>query len=585
MPRLLSVNVGLPRNVPWRGRLVFTSVWKSPVSGRRLVRRLDVDGDAQGDLEGHGGENRAVLVYQIESYPYWEAQLGRGGFTYGQFGENFTVEGLADDEVCIGDQYRIGTALFEVSQPRVTCYRVGIRMEEPRMAALLVAHHRPGFYFRVLEEGEVGAGDQIVRVATGPERMTVAAVDALLYLPGHPAAEVERALRIPALSEGWKGSFRALLAQARGHGPRSGNPGLAPPPSPPLAWAGFRDLRVIERAEESASVFSLLLEAASGGPLPPPEPGQFIVLRLPAVSGQPPLLRSYSLSGLPAPGRYRISIKREAHGLGSSYLFDSANEGAVVAASAPRGTFLLSGADSPVVLLGAGVGATPLLAMLRALAAARSPREVWWLYGARNRAEHPFAAEARDAIAAIPRGHLLVRYSQPGPGDRLGTDFDASGRWTAEAVGSLDLPARAEYFLCGPSGFLTSLAAGLASRGVPLAQLHQEIFGPGPAKTPGIAAAAAPRPQAIAGGAGPLVAFARSGVTAAWDPRFHSVLELAEACDVPVRWACRTGVCRTCETGLIAGAVNYAPQPVEPPAEGDILICCSQPRGALTLDL
>jgi len=149
MARLLSVNVGLPRDIPWNSKTVHTSIWKDPVQGRRMVRRLNVDGDGQGDLGGHGGEHRAVFVYQIESYRYWEKRLGRSDFTYGQFSENFTIEELPDDEVCIGDRYRIGSALFEVTQPRVTCYRVGIRMNEPRMAALLTSSGRPGFYLRV----------------------------------------------------------------------------------------------------------------------------------------------------------------------------------------------------------------------------------------------------------------------------------------------------------------------------------------------------------------------------------------------------------------------------------------------------
>jgi len=178
MARLLSVNVGLPRDVTWRGKTVQTAVWKTSAAGRRMARRLDIDGDAQADLAGHGGEQRAVFVYQMDSYQYWERFLGRNDFIYGQFGENFTVEGLLDNEVCIGDRYRIGGAIFEVSQPRVTCYRVGIRMNEPRMPALLVEHHRPGFYFRVLQEGEVGAGDDIEKIADGPERMSVADVDA-----------------------------------------------------------------------------------------------------------------------------------------------------------------------------------------------------------------------------------------------------------------------------------------------------------------------------------------------------------------------------------------------------------------------
>src|SRR5579862_8431160 len=227
MPRLLSVNVGLPRDVTWNGKTVRTSVWKTPVDGRRMVRKLNIDGDAQADLAGHGGEHRAVFVYQMDSYHYWERFLGRNDFTFGQFGENFTVEGLPDNEVCIGDRYRIGNAEFEVSQPRVTCYRVGIRMNEPRMAALLVAHRRPGFYLRVLQEGEVGAGDDIVKIADGPERLSVAEVDALLYLPGHSREQLQRALRIPALSPGWQASFQAILKQESSTKTLEGNPGLA----------------------------------------------------------------------------------------------------------------------------------------------------------------------------------------------------------------------------------------------------------------------------------------------------------------------------------------------------------------------
>ena len=226
MGRLLSVNVGRPARLRG-GRTVYTSVWKEPVHGRCLVRRLNIDGDAQGDLAGHGGEHRAVLVYQMDSYRYWQRELRRGDFTFGQFGENFTVEGLADGEVCVGDRYRIGGALFEVTQPRVTCYRVGIRMDEPRMAARLVAHHRPGFFFRVLEEGGVGAGDELVKVADGPEGLTVAEADALLYLPGPDKEDLERALRISALGPGWKTSFEALLRQMMRPGSPFRNAGLA----------------------------------------------------------------------------------------------------------------------------------------------------------------------------------------------------------------------------------------------------------------------------------------------------------------------------------------------------------------------
>jgi len=314
MPQLLSVNVGLPRDIAWRGETVRTAIWKEPVQGRRMVRRLNIDGDKQGDLAGHGGEQRAVFVYQMESYHYWERQLGRDDFVFGQFGENFTVDGLSDEEVCIGDQYRIGSALFEVTQPRVTCYRVGIRMNEPQMPALLVAHKKPGFYLRVLQEGEVEAGDEIVKVADGPERMTVAEIDAMLYLGSHSREQLERALRLPALSPGWKASFQALLEQVLTGNTAGGNPGLTPASSPPPAWQGFRPLRVSRIERESRSIVSLVLVSADEQPLAAALPGQFVVLRLRPRPEAPPLLRNYSLSDMPCADHYRVSVKQEANG-------------------------------------------------------------------------------------------------------------------------------------------------------------------------------------------------------------------------------------------------------------------------------
>ena len=240
MARLLSVNVGLPREIEWKGRTVRTAIWKNPVAGRCRVGRANLDGDGQGDLAGHGGEQRAVFVYQIESYHYWQEQLKRTELVHGQFGENFTVEGLPDDAVHIGDRYQIGSAIFEVTQPRVTCYRVGIRMNEPRMPALLTSSGRPGFYFRVLREGEVGAGDDILKVGEAMERMTVAEINALLYSSQHPRDMLERALLIDALSPGWRSSFEALLRSSV-----SGNAGLVPEAAAHPSAPGFRRLAVV----------------------------------------------------------------------------------------------------------------------------------------------------------------------------------------------------------------------------------------------------------------------------------------------------------------------------------------------------
>ena len=585
MPHLISVNVGLPRDIPWRGKTVHTAVWKTPVQSRRMVRRINIDGDGQGDLVGHGGEHRAVFVYQIDSYRYWQSQLGRNDFTYGQFGENFTVDGLSDLEVCIGDRYRIGGALFEVTQPRVTCYRVGIRMNEPRMPALLVQHRRPGFYFRVLETGEVAAGDEIVKVSNGPERMSVAETDALLYLTGHSRAQLERALRIPALPAGWRSSFQALLQQGPNDLQGKGNPGLSIV-SPPPAWAGFRPMRVSRIDRESASVFSLVLVSADDRPLPAALPGQFVVLRLPIQSGAPPVLRSYSLSDLPSTGHYRVSIKQEERGVGSTYLRTRIEPGSNLEVSAPRGSFTLRSGSEPVVLVSAGVGATPVMAMLHAFAAENSSRPIWWLYGARNREEHPFRDEARTLLQELKYGHSYIQYSRPGPADQRGIDFDAAGHLAVSAFDKLGVPHDGQFYLCGPASFLRELTGGLAAWGVPADHIHAETFGTLDSITPGMKAEThSPHLPAESAGFGPQVSFARNGLTLPWDAKYRSLLELAEACDVPVRWSCRTGVCHTCETALIAGDVEYDPEPLDPPAKGDALICCSRPRGDLILDL
>ncbi len=570
--RLLSVNVGLPRDVEWEGRTVHTGIWKDPVDGRRMVRRLNVDGDGQGDLAGHGGVNRAVFVYQIESYRYWEQILGRGDFTYGQFGENFTVEGLADDEVCIGDRYRIGAALFEVSQPRVTCYRLGLRMSEPRMPALVVAHHRPGFYLRVIEEGDVGAGDAIERVERGPEAMTVADIDALLYLPGHAPRDLTRALRIPALSEGWQGSFRDFLDRAA-HGE------TAEP-----AWTGMRPMRVAAIDRESTTVISVTLVPPDGGAAVPAQPGQFLTLRLHPDAATAPLLRTYSLSGMPSSDSYRVSIKREPLGAASAYLHDQLRVGDVIEIGAPRGSFVLRAGDRPVVLISAGVGATPVLAMLHVLASMSSARQVWWVHSARNRAEHAFAEEARRLLGELPDAHHLVCYSQPGARDE---GFDHRGRLTGPALEQAGVPTDADFYLCGPAPFMNDITAALVARGTAAERISTEVFGAAAPIMPGVVAepARSPHPPAGEAGSGPVIAFSRSNLSVAWDASFGSLLELAEACDVPVRWSCRTGVCRTCETALISGEVGYRPDPLEPPTPGTALLCCSQPSGEVALDL
>ena len=254
--------------------------------------------------------------------------------------------------------------------------------------------------------------------------------------------------------------------------------------------------------------------------------------------------------------------------------------------SAPRGSFTLRPSQNPVVLLSAGVGATPVMSMLHSLAAERSQREIWWIYAARNRAEHPFAEESRSLLKQLSRGRGYIVYSRPTATDKVGTDFDAPGHIDTALLEKIGVSQSSDFYLCGPTSFLQNMRDGLRDWGVLAGNVRTEIFGALESITPGMAQVAhTPHPPQGAPGSGPPVSFARSGVSAAWDPKFASLLELAEACDVPVRWSCRTGVCHTCMTGLIAGSIIYNPEPLERPVPGNVLVCCSQPNVGVTLDL
>jgi ferredoxin-NADP reductase/MOSC domain-containing protein YiiM len=583
LAKLLSVNVGLPRDIEWKGRTVHTGIWKDPVQGRCHVARLNLDGDGQGDLAGHGGEQRAVFAYQIESYRYWQDQLRRTDFVHGQFGENFTIEGLPDDAVCIGDRYRIGSALFEVTQPRVTCYRVGIRMNEPRMPALLTSSGRPGFYFRVLQEGEVGAGDGILKVGEAKERMTVAEINALLYSPDHARDRLQRALQIEALSPGWRSSFEALLQSQA-----SGNAGLVPEAAAHPTAPGFRPLAVAAIAQESADVHSITMQSPDAQPLPTAMPGQYVFLRLPRAASGPPLFRSYSLSGPVSSERYRISVKIEPNGVAGTYLREHVRAGATLDVSSPRGSFILQSGERPVVLLSAGIGATPVLAMLHALAATGSTRQVLWLHAARDGEHHPFADEVSGLMHALPHGRSYVCFSSPDSRDKMGVDFDAAGYLSRSVFEEVGIPREANVYLCGPPLFMAAMKETLATLNVAAERIHVEIFNGSESMTPGVVSAPTRAPHLPSDDldTGPLVSFARSGIAAHWKASaYQSILELAEACDVPVRWSCRAGVCHSCESGLVSGEVVYGPEPLDMPAEGNVLVCCAQPSSDLVIDL
>jgi ferredoxin-NADP reductase len=447
-------------------------------------------------------------------------------------------------------------------------------MNEPDMPSLLVAHHRPGFYFRVLTEGRVQSGQVIERLTSGPEQVSVTDLDALLYLPHKSAQTLQSALRIPALSAGWRMSFEAMAAK--------------PALEPATAWAGFIPLRIADVKRESATIMSLTLRAQTEqGRTPSGSAGQYLTLRLePEGQGGPPVIRSYSMSNIPGGTGYRISVRLVPRGAGSSYLHERVRPGDIIAAAAPRGSFVLRDGARPIVLASAGVGATPVLAMLHALVNRADEREIWWIHGARNRAEHAFGPEVDGLLGALPRAHRLVSYSNLDPQDTDSRDLDTVGRISGESLRRAAVPVDADYYLCGPDAFMKTLSASIVAQGTPPEQISMELFGARSVNLPpGMTRGPIPHPPKPDRGTGPTISFSRSNLTVQWDPAHHNLLELAEACDVPVGFGCRNGVCHACESELLSGTVDYVTAPLEAPGDHRILLCCAAPESDLALDL
>ena len=360
-----------------------------------------------------------------------------------------------------------------------------------------------------------------------------------------------------------------------GRNPVQAADGAHPGPAPAEpAWPGFQPLRVTRLVSESVNVTSLYLTAADGSPLPAAKAGQYLTLRLPGA-GQPAPVRSYSLSSVPGAGGYRISVKQEPHGTASRYLNRELRPGTILDAAAPRGDFVLDDGPGPVLLISAGIGVTPVLAMLHELAGQASTRDIWWIHGARGPGEHPFAAEAHALLASLPHAREHVYYSA------------TAGRLDKDKLLALGLPASASAYICGPASFMADMGDALTVVGLDPARIRTELFGTRPSINPGLAETARRPPHQPPGppAAGPLVTFARSGLSVPFGPERRSVLELADACDVPTRWSCRTGVCHTCITPLLSGGVTYAPDPLEPPADTEVLICCAQPSTDIVLDI
>jgi ferredoxin-NADP reductase/MOSC domain-containing protein YiiM len=576
--KVISLNVGLPRTVQWKGKAVSTGIFKTPVSGRIRLRTLNLDGDRQADLSVHGGPDKAIYAYPAEHYAYWHREFPDMTLPWGMFGENLTTEGLYEDALKIGDRFFIGSTEVAVTQPRLPCFKLGLKFGRDDIVKRLLASGRTGFYFKVVAEGEIAADDPIVVSQRAVDSVPVSEVTRLYASDKDDLDGLRRIVGIAALPDDWRDYFNEQINQVSARSPRRA--------SQTPAWAGFRPFTLREKVREGDDVSSFHLAPEDGQSLPPYLPGQYLTVRVSIPGLEHPVVRSYSLSDASRNDYYRLTIKRVASrsedaqagsGLVSTWFHDRLVVGDRSEAKAPSGTFTIDVTqhDRPVVLIGGGIGLTPLISMLNSIVAAGSPRETWLLYGVRSDRDYIMRTHL-EAIARTHQNiHLHIFYSRPG------LEMDGPGVHGGRIdLGTIQhlMPSNAyDFYVCGPPAMMASVTGDLEAWGVPADRVHTEAFGPAAVKQ-------SVRGPATQPGCGIEVMFARSGVTTLWSRCESPLLELAEEHSVVIDFGCRAGSCGTCVTRLLSGTVRYLHQPNAPLESGEILPCVAVPAEPLSLD-
>jgi ferredoxin-NADP reductase/MOSC domain-containing protein YiiM len=526
----------------------------------------------------HGGPDKAAYAYPAEHYAWWQRELPDMALPWGIFGENLTTEGLQEDTLKIGARFRIGSAEVIVTQPRLPCFKLGLRFGRDEMVRRLLASGRQGFYFRVVTEGQVAAGDPIVVLDRAEDSVPVGEVTRLYARDKDDLAGLRRVMEVAALPADWRGYFEQQIRQVSAGIPRR--------PAQTAAWPGFRPFALREKVRESDDVASFHLVPEDGKSLPQYLPGQYLTVRVAIPGVERPVVRSYSLSDVAGTDHYRLTIKRiasrladarAASGSVSNYFHDRLAVGDRIEAKAPSGTFTIDVAqhDRPVVLIAGGIGLTPLLSMLNGIVAANAPQETWLLCGVRNDREQIMRAYLEGIARTHQNIHLHIFHSRP---ERETDDPGIHGGHIDLAAMQRLLPTNAcDFYVCGPPSMMDAVTRGLESWGVPTDRVHTEAFGPATVK------------RSVRGGTtqpdcGIDVTFARSGVTALWSRCESPLLELAEEHSVAIDFGCRAGSCGTCVTRLVSGAVRYLRQPNAPLERDEILPCIAVPSEPLSLD-
>jgi len=577
--KLLSVNVAPSGPMHVQGEDIRTGFYKQPAASACAIGHMGVAGDER--IACATDLNRAVLMYQSRYYDEWREELTRS-LPFGTFGENLTFDGPPDAEFYLGDVLQVGSVRLLITQPRFPCRKMTARMGEGNDFPLrYLRSGRLGFFCSVVEPGEVEAGDEVridQRAKTG--LIPLSEFARVTYFQPDDQEGLERLLASPDLVPEWRIKVERLLRRARG---------------PAGGWYEYRPLVVSRRYLASSEVVSLDLHDPAGEPLPAFDAGQFLTLRLDVPNQARPVIRTYTLVGRTDDDLgYRVAVKRESpplgkpsvpRGLASNYLHDEVQRDATLMALSPRGHFIVEPGPRAIVLLSAGIGVTPMLSMLEHLATCPLKRQVLFVHCARSGKEHAFGSRVRDLVANsdVLRSHFL--YSRPRPDDIQGCDYDSAGRLTIETLTELLPSLRADFYLCGPETFMRDIVKGLMSHGVPKDQIRYEFFGAG-ASLFEDEVDTDQLPDALDAEGRPItVTFARTGVTVPWKEGMFSVLSLAECSGLRPDASCRTGLCGTCVCRIDGGDVEYAVEPLEKPASGEVMICCARPTTSIMLDL
>ncbi len=562
--KVVSLNVGEPRLVTYRGMSFRTGIFKTPVDRTLTLKKLNFAGDGQADLSAHGGIDKAVYCYPLEHYDFWCREIGRVSLPMGQFGENVTTIGLLESELRIGDILRMGTAAVQVSEPRIPCYKLVMRMDAGSdFAVRFLAANRTGFYCRVLEEGVVKRSDAITLLSRDMSSPTVREVIAATQFADRDPAALRRVVRARDISAKWRSRVRRMIdAEARRRIEATSSP--------------MQTMRVEKIVTETKDIVSLWLRPAGGARMFNSLPGQYLTIVWPDG-----FKSTYSLSALHAGQCCRITVKlmRNVQGaLGRSSARIAALEaGDILNVERPRGNFHPDlEDDTPLVLAGAGIGVTLIMSMIDH-ATRSGRRDVFAAFGMRQAGEHPLASELAELLAERRRLKAVVAYSRLNGAPPLpGLPTPRHGRLAPADLLPYAVAPLAEVFLCGPGDFIRQMHDGLAEAGVSPLNIRYEAFG---SSTLVPARSVPADPEATF-----KVAFTRSRMDAIWTPASGTLLNLAEAAGVSPIFGCRAGSCGLCRIAMSEGSVSYV-EPIDEPEAGYVLPCCAIPQSECRLDL